>query len=130
MIGQFGVGFYSSFIIGNTVEVLSKKESEPKAHCWTSDGSGTFEISEVEDFNLERGTRIIIHLNPEYIRFANKDEIKKIIDKYSNFINHKIYLNHEKINLVQALWSKSATEVEEKEYQQFYEFLTGTKNRY
>lgn len=66
MIGQFGVGFYSSFIVGDTIEVISKREDEDKAYCWTSDGSGSYSISDVDNFHLDRGTKIIIHLKPEF----------------------------------------------------------------
>lgn len=100
LIGQFGVGFYSSFIVGDTVEVFSRKEGKNEAFIWTSDGSGSFEISEANDFDLSRGTKIVIHLKPEYKEFAKEDTLKKIIDKYSNFIQHPIFLNHEKVNVV------------------------------
>ena len=56
------------------------------AHKWVSDGTGTFSIEEVEKFHLKRGTKIIIHLKPEFQDFAQNEKIKKIIDKYSNFI--------------------------------------------
>ena len=106
VIGQFGVGFYSGFIVGQTIQVYSKKTGED-AHVWTSDGMGTFSVEKTTDFNLERGTKIVIHLKPEFENFALKEQIQTIIDKYSNFINHPIYLNHEKVNIVEALWSKS-----------------------
>lgn len=86
LIGQFGVGFYSSFIVGDTVEVFSKKGGEAKAHCWTSDGSGSYEITEVENFDISRGTKIVVHLKPEYKEFCQPENLKKIINKYSNFI--------------------------------------------
>ncbi len=127
MIGQFGVGFYSAFIVGNTVEVFSKREYESTAHCWTSDGSGTFSIAEAKNANLHRGTRIVIHLRPEFENFAKNEEIKRIIDKYSNFINHPIYLNHDKINIVEALWALPPAKVKADDYQKFYEYITKGK---
>ena len=65
IIGQFGVGFYSCFIVGDTVEVTSRNSGDPKAHVWTSDGSGTFEIKESDDPDFHKGTRIVIHLKPD-----------------------------------------------------------------
>jgi HSP90 family molecular chaperone len=60
---------------------------------WISDGSGTYEISEIDNPGFERGTKIIINLRPTCLMFSKYDEVKKIIQKYSNFINHPIYLN-------------------------------------
>lgn len=65
IIGQFGVGFYSAFIVGDTVEVTSKSDANSVAHIWTSDGSGTFEIAESEELDFPRGTRIRIFLKPD-----------------------------------------------------------------
>ena len=72
IIGQFGVGFYSAFIVADTVEVISKKENED-AYVWVSDGNGTFEISSAQNFHLEHGTKIILHLKPE---FANHKTLR------------------------------------------------------
>lgn len=66
LIGQFGVGFYSAFIVGDTIEVYSKREGQDKTYCWTSDGSGTFEVSESHDNDMPRGTKIIIYLKPDF----------------------------------------------------------------
>ena len=129
LIGQFGVGFYSSFIVADTVEVVSKKEGE-EAYAWTSDGSGTFDLAKAENFHLEHGTRIVLHLRPEFVNYTRGDEIKKVIEKYSNFINHPIFVNHEKINLVAALWSRDKRECSEEEYRTFYEHLTKSKQLY
>lgn len=130
IIGQFGVGFYSTFIVGDTIEVFSKKEGESKAHVWISDGSGTFDVFEADNFHLTRGTRIIIHLKPDYVHYSRADEIKKVIDKYSNFISHPIFLNQDRINIVSALWSRDRREVQENEYLSFYEFLSKSKTPY
>jgi len=70
IIGQFGVGFYSAFIVGDTIEVYSKRSKDSDAYCWVSDGSGDFTVSKVNTFSLDRGTKIIIHLRPEYSQFA------------------------------------------------------------
>ena len=71
IIGQFGVGFYSSFIVADLVEVTSKEEGLP-AHKWVSEGHGTFEVEEVKDDELQRGTKIVLHLKEEHKKFAEK----------------------------------------------------------
>ena len=119
MIGQFGVGFYSAFIVGDTVEVFSRKAGG-QAHCWTSNGEGEFQICSVQDFNLERGTVIKIYLKPEFKEFADKTQVKKVIDKYSNFIHYPIYLNHERVNVMRAIWARDVAKVTPEEYKQFY----------
>lgn len=130
LIGQFGVGFYSAFIVGDTVEVFSKRENEDKSYCWRSDGSGEFSIAEVEGFHLDRGTRIVVHLKPEFDKFCKVDELKKVIDKYSNFINYDIFLNHERINSVKAIWTESKGSLKEEDYQNFFEHISNTKLKY
>lgn len=129
IIGQFGVGFYAAFIVADTVEVITKKE-DGEAYSWISDGSGSFEISKVPNFHLNRGTRIILHLKPESANYTRPDEIKKIIEKYSNFISHPIFINHEKINIVTALWARDKREIGEEEYRSFFEHLAKSKSAY
>jgi len=130
IIGQFGVGFYSAFIVGDTVEVYSKRNNDEDAHCWVSDGSGTFTVSKVNSFSLDRGTKIVIHLRPEYSNFSRKEEVEKIITKYSNFISHPIYLNGERSNKVVALWSRSKSEINEEDYKKFWEYISKSKVPY
>jgi TNF receptor-associated protein 1 len=132
IIGQFGVGFYSSFIVGDTIEVVSRSAAEPNApaHLWVSDGHGTFEIAEVDDPTLVRGTRITIHLKPECAHFAKKTEIQKIIEKYSNFINFPINLNGDRVNLVSAIWTRDRKELTDNDYKKFWESLANTKIDY
>eukprot|EP00825_Cyclidium_porcatum_P027543 TRINITY_DN2965_c0_g1_i4.p2 TRINITY_DN2965_c0_g1~~TRINITY_DN2965_c0_g1_i4.p2 ORF type:complete len:764 (-),score=161.39 TRINITY_DN2965_c0_g1_i4:504-2795(-) len=130
IIGQFGVGFYSSFIVGDLVEVISKPQGQNEAYSWVSDGSGTFSISKVDNPDFERGTKIIISLRPDSQKFCDKAEIKKIIQRYSNFINFPISINGEQFNLIQAIWSRSKSEIKEEEYKQFWEYLANTKVNY
>jgi len=77
LIGQFGVGFYSSFIVGDTVEVISKPQGEGKAYHWISDGNGEFQISDVENVDYKRGTKVIIHLKTECRDFCKTSELEK-----------------------------------------------------
>ena len=127
IIGQFGVGFYSSFIVGDTVQVISKTTQDPHANLWVSDGSGKFEISTIGDPGFQRGTKIVIHLKPESLIFSKFDEVKKIIQKYSNFINFPIHLNGEKMNLVGALWARDKKEITADEYKQFWEYISNSQ---
>jgi TNF receptor-associated protein 1 len=106
IIGQFGVGFYSSFIVSDYVEVVSKTEKSDKAYVWSSDGSGVYEIGDTAHPGFDRGTRIILHLKPDCEKFCNLKEVQTIIQKYSNFINYPITVNGEKLNLVKAIWSR------------------------
>ena len=92
IIGQFGVGFYSSFIVSDLVEVYSKTEGYSGVR-WVSDGSGEFEVSDVENIGFERGTKIVMKLKPESREFSVENEVDKIIKKFSQFISYPIKLN-------------------------------------
>lgn len=129
IIGQFGVGFYSSFIVGNTVEVISKKAGKD-AYVWVSDGSGQFTVSKAENVNFDRGTKVIIHLTPENQQFARKIDVEGIIKKYSNFVNYPIFLNGEKINISSPIWIRDKNSVTEAEYKQLWELTAKTKLNY
>ena len=130
LIGQFGVGFYSSFIVGDTVEVISKAQKEGKAHHWISDGNGEFQISDVENVDFKRGTKVIIHLKTECRDFCKTSELLKIIKKYSNFISYTIKLNGEVVNNVQAIWFREKKDVAADEYQKFFELISNSKLPY
>ena len=95
IIGQFGVGFYSSFMVGSNVTVCSKShEPDSKAYKWESDGVGSFTISEIPDAStVPRGVKIELALKDEYKKFASKETIQDIVKKYSNFINAPILIN-------------------------------------
>jgi TNF receptor-associated protein 1 len=130
LIGQFGVGFYSSFIVGDTVEVISKPQDSPRAYHWVSDGNGEFQISDVENPDFKRGTKVIIHLKSECRDFCRPTEIQKIIKKYSNFISYTIKLNGEVTNNLQAIWYREKKDVTADDYQKFYEMIANTKMNY
>ena len=132
LIGQFGVGFYSSFIVADTVEVFSRKVGEKQVNVWVSDGSGEFEVATAQDeeLGIEHGTRIVIHLNSEQATFSNVTDVKKVIDKYSNFVQFPIKINGELVNTVQAIWSRPPSEISADEYLNFYEHVSSTKDSY
>ena len=121
LIGQFGVGFYSAFMVAKSVKVYSHswRAAEP-GHVWTSDGSGTYEIEPSD--GERRGTKIVIELKDDCDDFAQDSEIKEILERYSAFVSFPINLNGKRVNTVQALWLRSKNEIKEEEYTEFYKF--------
>ncbi len=121
LIGQFGVGFYSAFMVAKSVKVYSRswKKDEP-AHVWTSDGSGSYEIEEVE--GQQRGTKIVIELKDDAHEFATEGRIKGILERYSAFVSFPVNLNTKHINTVEALWLRSKNEITDEQYTAFYKF--------
>ena len=121
LIGQFGVGFYSVFMVADSVKVYTRTwQAEGEGYCWSSDGSGAYEIEQVE--GERRGTRIVISLKDEYKDFAKKARIEEIIKKYSAFVQFPVLVDGEKLNTIGAIWLKSKSEVSEEEYKEFYKF--------
>ena len=127
LIGQFGVGFYSAFMVAKKVEVLSKKPLEEKAWRWVSEGDGEYEIEEAAKDSY--GTEITLYLRDEAEEFANEWRIKSIVEKYSNHIPFPIYLVNEKgeeeqINKASALWRLSKSELKDEDYKEFYKQIS------
>ncbi|XP_052796760.1 heat shock protein 75 kDa, mitochondrial-like [Mya arenaria] len=128
IIGQFGVGFYSSFMVGTKVDVYSKcMEPGSKAYKWTSDGTGTYDLSEAE--GVQRGTKIVIHLRGESSEYCVESYVKDVITKYSNFVGLPIFLNGKKVNVVQALWMMEPKEVTEDMHEEFYRFIANVYDK-
>jgi TNF receptor-associated protein 1 len=121
LIGQFGVGFYSAFMVAKTVKVYSRswRKDEP-GHVWTSDGSGSYEIEESE--GERRGTKIVIELKDDAAEFSQDWRIKEILERYSAFVSFPVNLNAKRINTVQALWLRNKNEIKDEEYTEFYKF--------
>jgi TNF receptor-associated protein 1 len=130
IIGQFGVGFYSTFIVADSVEVYTKSGLGGEGVRWVSDGSGDYEVSTVENLDFERGTKIILKLKPDSREFSRESEVEKILKKYSLFITYPIKLNGQLINNLQAIWYREKREVTEDEYERFFEHLANTKVPY
>ncbi len=121
LIGQFGVGFYSAFMVADEVKVYSRSwRPDDKGHVWTSDGKTGYEIEAVEA--LERGTKIEIKLSEDAADFAKQDRVKHLVETYSNFVGFPIMLGDKRINEVEALWLKSKSEVNDEQYKAFYQF--------
>ncbi len=124
IIGRFGVGFYSVFMVADKVEVTSRSYREEEAPVrWISDGLGSYDV-ETLDEALERGTSIKIHLKDEFKEYATEDRLKYIIKTHSNFISFPIKLGEETVNQVTALWREPKVTVKQEQYQEFYKFLT------
>ncbi len=123
LIGQFGVGFYSAFMVAKSVKAYSHswRKDEP-GHVWTSDGSGSYEIEEVD--GQQRGSKIVIELKDDCADYATDWKIKEILERYSAFVSFPINLNGKRINTVQALWLRSKNEIKDEEYTEFYKFQT------
>ena len=136
LIGQFGVGFYSSFMVADKVEVASKKAGNKEAWRWVSDGQSGFEIK--KDIKKDIGTSITLHLNEEGKEFASRWRIESLVKKYSDHIDSPIFLTYtdteydkdgkekskgiktEQVNDAKAFWTRSKTEIKKKEYKEFY----------
>ncbi|NWS75336.1 TRAP1 protein, partial [Crotophaga sulcirostris] len=122
IIGQFGVGFYSAFMVADKVEVFSQSaEPGSPGYHWSSDGSGVFEIAEAS--GVRTGTKIIVHLKEDCKEFANEARVKEVVTKYSNFISFPLYLNGRRINTLQALWMLDPKDIGEWQHEEFYRFI-------
>ena len=142
LIGQFGVGFYSSFMLADEVEVISKSHEGP-AHRWTSDGSGSYAIEEAE--RDSRGTTIILRLKDDVTQFANPYQLRTIVQKYSTFIAHPIFMvtesvpeldgddnpippdeptETERLNEQRPIWVEPKSQVTDEQYEGFFKHLS------
>ncbi len=124
IIGKFGVGFYSVFMVADKV-VLTTKSARPdsQAMVWESDGLGAFAM-EPAQADVNRGTTIEIYLKSTAEDFADLERIKSVIKQHSSFISFPILVDEEKVNTIAALWREPKTSVTKEQYEEFYKFLT------
>lgn len=123
LIGQFGVGFYASFMVAKKVRVLSRSyRTDATGYEWSSDGTGSYTISPAS--GLHRGTKVILELKDDCHKYADEYTIKNIIEQYSNFVPFPIKVNGGTVNTVQAVWSRSKNEIKDEEYNEFYKFIS------
>lgn len=123
VIGQFGVGFYSVFMVGDLVRVVSRSyQPEAAAVAWTSQGDDRFKVEPAE--KESRGTRIEIELRDDAADFASDWRLKEIVKRHSDFINYPIFLGGEQINQQRPLWRRPPAEVDKEEYDSFYQQMT------
>src|ERR1700684_179870 len=141
LIGQFGVGFYSAFMVADRVEVVSRKAGEDQAWRWISDGKSGFDTEPAE--RSTSGTTVLLHLNEEGQQYANSWRLQEIVKKYSNHIAFPIFLTYDKsewneaekksvkkrtteqVNAASALWRRSKSELTDEDYKELYKSLTG-----
>merc|ERR1712070_720323 len=95
MIGQFGVGFYSAYLVADKVEVVSKNNDD-KVHTWISEAGGSFTVTETTDSGIKRGTRIILHLKEDMSEYLEEKRVKDLVKKHSEFIGFPLMLYTEK----------------------------------
>jgi molecular chaperone HtpG len=121
MIGQFGVGFYSAFMVAGKVDVLTRAwHADSPELRWASDGVSGYEITETS--GLDRGSKLVLHLKEDCAEYATESRIKHLIETYSNFVGFPILLNGKRINEVEALWLKNKSEISDEQYKAFYQF--------
>jgi molecular chaperone HtpG len=141
LIGQFGVGFYSAFMVADRVQVVSRKAAEENAWKWTSDGKSGFEIEPAE--RAQQGTTVTLYFNEEGKEYANSWKLREIIKKYSNHIAFPIYLTADKsewdekekksikkrtteqINSASAMWKRPKSELKDEDYKELYKTISG-----
>lgn len=124
IIGKFGVGFYSVFMVAEEVEIKSKSYiKDAKPIYWKSDGTGSYTVQEL-DADMKRGTEIKIKLREDAKEFAEKYRLESTIKNHSNFITFPIYIKDEKVNTVSAIWREPKSSVTNEQYNEFYKFLT------
>ena len=124
IIGRFGIGFYSVFMVAKEVIIKTKSYKKDEiAVEWKSDGEGDYEISDIDE-KINRGTMIEIHLKDEAKEFADKYRLEGIIKKHSNFISFPIYLDKENVNTIAAIWREPKSSIKKEQYDEFYKFLT------
>jgi molecular chaperone HtpG len=129
LIGKFGVGFYSAFMVADSVEVLTRKAGTTDVFLWTSDGQTGYEIA-ASDENLDTGTLVRLHLKKDAKDYAVADKVKAIIKKYSDHISVGIHIvdkdgQKEQVNSAEALWTRSSKDITEAEYKGFYQSQFG-----
>ena len=122
LIGQFGVGFYSAFMVADQVEVVSRKAGADEAWRWLSDGKGEFTVEAGE--RAARGTTIVLHLREDAAEFVEPSRLKDIVKTYSDHVALPIVLDHkgkeETVNAASALWMRPKSEITPEQYKEFY----------
>ena len=137
LIGQFGVGFYSAFMVAESIDVITRSGLDTKAHIWSSDGKSSYELEETEKEG--RGTKIVLHLSEGNHELLEDWKIRELIKKYSNYTRVPIMMlendtrsdeekkkepkerNWEQVNETQPIWKKSKISIKEDEYKEFYQ---------
>ena len=122
LIGQFGVGFYSAFMLADTVEVRTRRHDSDEGFVWESEGTGSFTIAPATD--LPVGTSVVLHLKDDAREFAQDYRLKGIVGKYSSFVTHPIFIGDEKVNDVKPIWVEPKASLTGEQYDAFYKHLS------
>ncbi len=138
LIGQFGVGFYSAYLVANEVQVVSRAAGSKEAHRWSSTGEDSFTIEPAS--RVEQGTDIILHLKDDCIDYLDEHRIRHLIKRYADYVEYPVELrvtkvsgegdaqkteqSWERINEAGAMWTKPASEISDEQYEEFYRHLT------
>jgi molecular chaperone HtpG len=127
LIGQFGVGFYSAFMVADRVTLLTRRAGETAATLWESAGDGSYAISDAE--REQTGTTVTLHLKPPDAEqglgdFTDDAVIKGVVKRYSDFVAYPIRMKDETLNSMKAIWDRPAGEVSESEYREFYRHIS------
>ena len=129
LIGRFGVGFYSAFMVADKVDVYSRSADGPPLH-WSSDGSGTYTIAACADDQApRRGTRIVLHLKPDVAgegMLTSGEGVREVLTKHSAFVPHPVLVDGQRLNMLPAVWTMRPGEVTEEQHTQMYRSLGGT----
>jgi molecular chaperone HtpG len=121
IIGHFGLGFYSAFMVSDKVEIYTKSYKDANGVYWSCDGSPEFELYEID--KDDRGTKIVLHLNEDSKEFLEADRIRGILEKFCRFLPVPIYFEDKQINNTTPIWAKKPSELTSQDYQNFYKEL-------
>ena len=129
LIGQFGIGFYSGFIVAGQVDVVSRRAGEAAASMWSSDGSGSFTVTAVDQ--APRGTAIVLHLKDDALEFLDDWKIESVVRAYSDHIAHPIRLRVDaettrQINTANAIWTRPKSEITAEQHKEFFGHISGS----
>jgi len=137
IIGKFGVGFYSGFMVADKLDVRSRSagriadndrgiaKTSEDALVWESSGEGKYSISPLSpDIRQDRGTSVVLHLKPELDQYSNESTIETILKKYSNFVGFPIFLNGSRVNTLDAIWLQDPKSVDEEKHSAFYKYIS------
>jgi molecular chaperone HtpG len=127
MIGQFGVGFYSAFMVADRIVLTTRRAGETGATRWESQGEGAYTVAEAE--RAQPGTTVTLHLKPEDTEHGLRDYtsdlvLREVVKRYSDFVSYPIQLGEETINSMKAIWDRPKSEVTEEEYREFYRHIS------
>jgi molecular chaperone HtpG len=122
LIGQFGVGFYSSYMVADRVTVLTRRAGSDKAYRWESAGDGQYTVEEAE--RAESGSDVILHLRDGMEEFLDDWRLKSLVRHYSNYIAFPVFIKDEAVNSQKAIWRKAKADVTEEEYKEFFKHVS------